>query len=240
MITVDISRVSRLTDIQIVAWTDAERTWETAVALGKLEELTTKCGVEIKRGRYAGRGCIKPAGQGTNHRGYGQCVAHGGARGYGKSYGAALMAHGFAQELDVSPWEALLLVIRITAGRLRYIESVLATATSDDELEGTVNEGEPTGVSQDGDLTTGRDLTWWVEKSELERTNLAKFSKAAIDAGVAQLLIEKELRAGEELASTFVRIIEGLREAGLGQEVLEVARNVMRTELQLALGSSES
>lgn len=151
------------------------------------------------------------------------------------------MAHKFAEELDVSPWEALLLVIRITAGRLRYIESVLASANDDTEIEGRAADGSPLGVSEAGDLTTSRNLTWWVEKSESERDRLAKVSKAAIDAGVAQLLIEKELRQGEELAETFVKVIEGLRDAGVGDEILEVARGVMRNQLQLALGSgSES
>jgi hypothetical protein len=145
------------------------------------------------------------------------------------------MAHKFAEELDVSPWEALLLVIRITAGRLRYIESVLASAVDDNELEGRVDEDEPTGVSEDGQLTTGRNLTWWVEKSEEERDRLAKVSKAAIDAGVAQLLIEKELRQGEALAATFVKVVEEMEAAGMSEEVLEVARTVMRGQLQLAL-----
>jgi hypothetical protein len=147
------------------------------------------------------------------------------------------MAHKFAEELDVSPWEALLMVIRITAGRLRYIESVLAMAADDRELEGSISSQEPTGVTEDGELTTGRNMTWWVEKSETERDRLARVSKAAIDAGVAQLLIEKELRQGEELAQTFVKTLTAMEEAGMSSDALEVARTVMRSQLQLALES---
>ena len=151
------------------------------------------------------------------------------------------MAHKFAEELDVSPWEALLMVIRITAGRVRYCEAVLASATDDRELEGRMDEGEPTGVvvggANDGAVTTGRNLTWWVDTSERERDRLARVSKAAIDAGVAQLLIEKELRAGEELAGTFVKVLSAMEAAGMTDEALDVARTVMRKELQLALES---
>jgi hypothetical protein len=147
------------------------------------------------------------------------------------------MAHKYAEELDVSPWEALLLVIRITAGKLRYIEQVLATATSDDELEGRVHEGELTGVTAEGQVTTGRNLSWWVDQSQLERQTLAKVSKAAIDAGVAQLLIEKELRGGEALAQTFVRALEDMEKSGMTDEALEIARGVLRSQLQLALES---
>lgn len=155
------------------------------------------------------------------------------------------MAHKFAEELDVSPWEALLLVIRITAGRVRYIEGVLGTARDDRELEGGARvrgvDGEPiplgveVGGPDDGALLVARDLSWWVEKSEVERTNLAKFSKAAIDAGVAQLLIEKELRAGEETAATMIASLEAMREAGMPEDMLEIARAAMRSQLQLAI-----
>jgi hypothetical protein len=150
------------------------------------------------------------------------------------------MAHAYAEELDVSPWEALLLVIRITAGKVRYIESVLATATSDDEIEGRVHDGEPTGVvvggADDGRVTTGRNLRWWVDQSQLERQVLAKVSKAAIDAGVAQLLIEKELRSGESLAEQYVKALEDMEQAGMPDDALEIARTVLRGQLQLALG----
>jgi len=146
------------------------------------------------------------------------------------------MAHKFAEELDVSPWEALLLVIRITAGRLRYIEGVLASAASDDELTGGGEiVGEVVGGPNDGLPLGGRNLGWWVTKSEEERDRLAKVSKAAIDAGVAQLLIERELRGGEELAQTFVKALEDMEHAGMSDEALEIARGVMRGQLQLAL-----
>lgn len=147
------------------------------------------------------------------------------------------MAHAYAAEYDVSPWEALLLVIRITAGKLRYIESVLATANDDRELEGVAADGSPLGVSEDGVPTEGRNLSWWVAQSQLERQTLAKVSKAAIDAGVAQLLIERELRGGEALAQTFVKALEEMEKAGMDEAALEVARTVMRGQLQLALES---
>jgi hypothetical protein len=223
------SRVS-LNVWQQAAYDEAHVWW------GEHHAPNEKCGVMIQRGVLAGKPCRRVAGQGTQYVGYGgRCVAHGGAKKQGRALGAWLMAHKFAEELDVSPWEALLLVIRITAGRLRYIESVLASAVDDNELEGRVDEDEPTGVSEDGQLTTGRNLTWWVEKSEEERDRLAKVSKAAIDAGVAQLLIEKELRQGEALAATFVKVVEEMEAAGMSEEVLEVARTVMRGQLQLAL-----
>ena len=240
MSTVDLpdSRVTTLVDKlnrwQQHAYFMAEDQW----GLCKRGEESLGCTAVYKVGKHAGRKCLSKPGKGTDHVGWGPCVAHGGAKKEGRAWAGWLMAHKFAEELDVSPWEALLMVIRITAGRVRYCEAVLGSAVDDRELEGRASvEGEPTGVSADGDLTTGRNLSWWVDTSERERDRLAKVSKAAIDAGVAQLLIEKELRAGEELAGTFVKVLTAMEEAGVQGEMLEIARAVMRKELQLALES---
>lgn len=226
------SRVSLLSRWQQVAYDEVANHWATEGGPNK------KCGVIVQRGVWAGKPCTQRAGQGTAYVGIGgHCVAHGGAKKQGRAVGAWHMAHKFAEELDVSPWEALLMVIRITAGRVRYCEAVLSSAVDDRELEGRVSEREPTGVTENGELTTGRDLRWWVDTSERERDRLARVSKAAIDAGVAQLLIEKELRAGEELAGTFVKVLTAMEDAGMDDAALEVARTVMRSQLQLALES---
>lgn len=236
--TVDLSdsRVA-LTKFQALAY-------ETAGEDYREWGVQAKCLGSYKTGRYAGRRCMKQSGQGTDHLGWGYCMAHGGAKKYGRAHGGWLMAYSFAEELDVSPWEALLMVIRITAGRVRYCEAVLATAVDDRELEGRISPEEPTGVgvgmNGEATLTTGRNLSWWVDTSERERDRLAKVSKAAIDAGVAQLLIEKELRAGEELAGTFVKMLDDMEKAGMPDAALEIARGVMRSQLQLALGSGEA
>lgn len=141
------------------------------------------------------------------------------------------MAHAFAEEYDLSPWESLLYVIRITAGRVRYCEQVLRGAR-DEEIEGRREPlGEVVGGPNDGASIEGRDLRWWVETSERERVLLAKVSKAAIDAGVAQLLVEQELSAGRLLADSHIRVFRALEEAGLSGEMLEVAREVMQREL---------
>ena len=190
------------------------------------------CGQIIKSGFYAGKQCKNPAGQGTWYEGYGRCVAHGGAKRAGRILGAWLMAHAFAQEYDLTPWEALLYVVRITAGRVRYCEFVLSQAASDREIEGRVSEGEPTGVSESGELVEGRNLRWWVETSERERMMLARVSKAAIDAGVAQLMIEKEIQSGEQMAMVLGRTLDALDDAGIPNEVLSTIRSIMGQELR--------
>jgi hypothetical protein len=226
------SRITKtMSPYQLVGKMEADWQWE------RRDELGLGCTAVYKKGRDAGKKCLSKPGKGTDHEGWGPCVAHGGAKRPGRSTAAWLMAHMYAQEYDVSPWEALLLVIRITAGKLRYIESVLASAESDDELEGRPTGQEVVGGPNDGGVEPGRNLSWWVAQSQLERQTLAKVSKAAIDAGVAQLLIEKELRGGEELAQSYVRALEDMEKAGMTDEALEIARGVLRSQLQLALES---
>jgi len=234
--TVDLSdsRVTKLNRWQQEAYAKAGEQWFGRDVLG------IGCTAIYKKGRHPGKQCLSPPGKGTDHVGWGPCVAHGGAKKEGRAWAGWLMAHSFAAELDVSPWEALLMVIRITAGRVRYCEAVLATAVDDRELTGaaaTEQVGEVMGGPLDGAILTGRNLSWWVDTSERERDRLARVSKAAIDAGVAQLLIEKELRAGEELAGTFVKVLAAMEAAGMTDDALTLARTVMRKELQLALES---
>jgi hypothetical protein len=223
-----------LTSWQRAGYEGARRLWDE-------EGIHVKCPAVYKTGPtnrkrpLPGERCWAKAGSGTSHDGYGRCVAHGGAKREGRAEGAWLMAYAFAEEYDLSPWESLLYVIRITAGRVRYCEQVLSGAR-DHEIEG---RADPTGQVEtivggpnDGAEVAGKDLRWWVETSERERVLLAKVSKAAIDAGVAQLLVEQELNAGRLLADSHIRVYRALEASGtMSTEALEVARQVMQQEL---------
>lgn len=231
MIDLNDTRIPRL---NLKSW--QKRGLELAVGLasGIDERIESRCPAIIKRGheRYVGKQCRKPAGQGTWHVGFGHCIAHGGAKREGRAEGSWLMAFAYADEMDVSPWEALLYVIRITAGRVRYCEQVLATAKDDRELEGRVSVDEPLGVSETGELTEGRNLSWWVDTSERERVLLAKVSKAAIDAGVAQLLVEQTLREGNDIADGMLGVWHTARESGeFTKQQMDLLLEFMKLEL---------
>ena len=196
------------------------------------------CGVLITRGELAGTRCPRVAGQGTVHKGVGQCVAHGGAKRHGRAVGAWLMAHAFGAELDISPWEALLRAVRIAAGKVAYIEWVLSTAKSDLELEGRVRRsgegdnqilvhpdtGEPLGVG------AFRDLSFWVSKSELWHDRLARTAKMAIDAGVARWQVERAQQEADGLARVLNAVIEGMAGEITDEQVTRM-RSLMRSEL---------
>lgn len=157
------------------------------------------------------------------------------------------MAHAFGQQLDVNPWDALLMSVRIAAGKVAYIESVLGTAKSDLELEGRVERlsgsdgeppllvhpdtGEPLGVGE------YRDLSWWVQKGEIWHDRLAKCAKMAVDAGIAAWQVEKVEAEAQRLARVLNAVIEGL-EGDISEELALRMRALMRNEL-LAMDAEE-
>lgn len=203
-----------------------------------------RCGQVIERGRLRGRGCPKFAGQGTPHLGVGRCVAHRGAFRRGRAEGAWIVGHAFARELECSPWEALLRAVRIAAGKVAYTEWVLAQATNDLELEGRFGRSEDGGLllhPDTGEPLGGgqlRNLAWWVQRNELWVDRLAKYGKLAIDAGVAERLVQQVEVEGQAVGRVLSAAL-GELEGEVSDELLARVRGAFRREL-LALEAETS
>lgn len=206
------------------------------------------CGVVIKRGKLAGRPCPNPAGDKTIHLGFGPCWAHNGALRRGRAEGAWVAAHGFARQLNINPWDALLMAVRIAAGKVAYIESVIGQARSDLEIEGRALEANNSGTSNDAlggsqarllvhpdtgePLGVGeyRDLTFWVQQSQLWHDRLAKTAKMAIDAGVATWQVQNMERDAANIARVLNATIEALEDDITEDQVARI-RAIMRDQL---------
>jgi len=130
-----------------------------------------------------------PAGDGTKHRGYGPCRIHGKA----VEHRAWEMAMDVARELHISPWEALLKSVRLSAGRVAWVDEQLREATRR-------NDGEE----------SASEVRIWLKESRDERTHLAKVSKAAIDAGVAERLVRNVELEGQLVAEVIGRVLDKL------------------------------
>ena len=96
-------------------------------------------------------------------------------------------SHPFARQLDITPWEGLLTAVRIAAGRVAFIEAKLGTAYSDHQLEPPQEDYGEAGRVGEG----GANLHHWVKQAEFWHDRLARVSKLAIDAGVAERLIRQ-------------------------------------------------
>lgn len=212
--------------------------WITGKDESECKDDWSRCGRRWTRGPKKGRRCHLPAGANTAHLGAGACHFHHGNRQFEACEGAWLMAHGFAQQLDINPWDALLLSVRIAAGKVAYIESVLGSANSDLELEGRVERmkdgelsilvhpdtGEPLGVG------AYRNLAWWVEKGEFWHDRLTRCAKMAVDAGIAAWQVERVEAEAASIARVLNAVIDGLDGEITDDQAMKM-RALMRSEL---------
>lgn len=160
---------------------------------------TTRCG----RPKSDGRPCGWPAGSFTNHEGYGPCAAHGGTRKrVARAWDWAMM---MADEMNVDPWDALLLSVRLAWKRVLEVEENLLRAKR----------------ASDGKDEAGPVLRW-MNLSRKERALAARMAKAAIDAGVAERMVRQVELEGQLLSYALAAALDAasdrLRELGVDEE----------------------
>lgn len=112
------------------------------------------------------------------------------------------MAHLIARELNISPWEALLLAVRRAATHAFFYESKLANLP-----EGDDDAIRPGGAAYD-----------WVLGAERSNQAMARYSKMAIDAGVAAMMVNQARSEGETIARVLNQAL-GAVELTAGQEL---------------------
>lgn len=205
------------------AYDEARREWLDGGGV-----LARTCLAGIRRGPLSGTPCPQRAGQGTPHEGAGRCVAHGGAKRFGRAHGAWLMAHAYAAKRPgLTPWDALLETVQSLGGQVAFLRQKIgevARVGGDDSLLRT-------DVEQGG---AGR----WVEMLRDREAELARVSKMAIDAGVAQVLVHRVQLQGELLyraaqqgiADAVTRLSLPLDEDQQLELVASIARQVVRLE----------
>lgn len=143
-------------------------------------DLQPLCGA---RKRSNGEPCRAFAGQGTDHPGVGKCKFHGGSTSSHRTHAivqqAKAKAARIAEPFDMEPVEALIWMVNLSAGQVRYLAEELSTL--------------------DAARTNGESLIVQRLFNE-ERDRLARISKAALDAGVQERAIIVAERTGAAIA----------------------------------------
>jgi hypothetical protein len=126
-----------------------------------------------------GSTCRAFAGQGTDHPGVGRCKFHGGSTPNGRKNAASIEARAKMVQLGapidgIKPHEALLGVLRATAGHVAWLHQEIATL---DDLE-------------------DHDARVLVELYGTERDRLTRIAEACLKGGVS----EDEVRVTQETA----------------------------------------
>lgn len=166
-----------------------------------------------KQSAYGTKPCTRRAGEGTIHEGIGLCSAHGGNFGKGKAIGAILMAMAYADEMNISPWEALLKQVKLLANQVEWLRQQVSMA---EVLQGSAA------------LLPGGTAFDLVEMLDRRGDRLAKVSKMAIDAGVAERFI-RQLELEAELMVKAAR--HALELTGLDDEAQALALERMGAKL---------
>lgn len=165
--------------------------------------------------------CLRGAGRGTIHEGVGMCSIHRGNYGRFNAQGAILTAMAYADEMNVSPWEALLSQVRLLANQVHYLRQRIANA----EGEFGVDAVKPGGMAWD-----------WVVMLEARGDRLAKVAKMAIDAGVAERLVRQIELEADHMVTAALAMMDHL---GIFGEQREEALELMGNKI-MELEASEN
>jgi hypothetical protein len=162
--------------------------------------------------------CKKQKGWGTDHLGTGRCKLHGGNTESGEKAAAKEAAVIMGTELQVEPHDALLMCVRISAGEVGYCSREIA------KLE------KASVMTPFGEM-----LSIWITTRQKALQSLAKFSKMALDAGVAERQVQVAERYGEMLATLVSGILGDLK---LTKDQQKEAPAVVARHFQLLEGGA--
>jgi len=184
------------------------------------------CGARKEEGSR----CSRAAGWGTDHVGYGPCKYHLGSTPTGRKASAYEMAGElmvfYGSPIDTNPIEALLDEVSRTAGHVAWLGQVIGrfNVPLEEEVDkkGGITVRRPAGIPPEVD--------GWIKMYQSERNQLVRVSKAALDAGVNERLVQ----IAEHQATKFANAIETiLDELGLtaSQQMLvpQVVPRVLRS-----------
>lgn len=157
--------------------------------------------------------CKNPAGYRTDHPGFGACSYHGGTSPSLQRHAAKQHIRIFAEEVDMQPDEAIRWAVRMSAGAVQWFQSRIAAAQEKDE-----------------------DLKFLLAGYADERDRLARTSKLAVDAGIA----ERQVQVLEQEAALFAGAIRTIFERlNLNAEQRAKAPEIVR-DVMLALPPAAS
>jgi hypothetical protein len=141
--------------------------------------------------------------------------------------------------LDVSPHEALLQCIRITAGEVGYCNLQIQKLSEHEVVGSPIRTTERIG-GKEGDYTEVTEepvaLNIWVRTRQSALERLAKFSKMALDAGVNERRVQVAEGMAQLLAPVLKAIFDDLK---LTPEQRKKAPAIMRAHLTELEGEPE-
>lgn len=181
--------------------------------------------------------CLAPAGRGTEHRGFGNCDAHGGNTPAGKKHAAHLMGLEIVEKqrnnilrfggdrndpsvVNITAEQALLEEVRRSVSMVRWLEEMIGQWDYQQDAPGfeevvaahidgdTGLKGLPRLVTQTSrGVASTTDKAEWLKIYREEREQSAKVAKMCIDAGIAHRMVSIAEDQGRVLATALRAVL---------------------------------
>ena len=176
--------------------------------------------------------CQHLKGWATDHPGYGHCKMHGGTTPNGKTHAANEAASkalaSFGVPIRTEPQVALLELVWEAVGNVSFLRARCNELVEDGKLNligNTYVVAQRDGIT----LPIGEEARGYVKLYGEWCDRLAKYSKAAIDAGIAKREIELAERSGDAICAVIDAVLDGL---GLEPERIDAGRRLVAIELR--------
>lgn len=112
-------------------------------------------------------------------------------------------------ELNVSPWESILVEVRRSAHRAAWVdERVEKEAQAERDLEAQAHDWDDTEKFKRVQLAQSRELREWVRLSREERAHGAQVARAAVSAGLSERYIESVQAEAKMIAGVLQRALQ--------------------------------
>lgn len=176
---------------------------------------TPRCGANLTKGDGT---CANGAGAGTGHRGVGYCVYHGGKT---RSHQAKArreiiqrVVAGMGIPIETTPEQALMSEVYRSAGHVQWMSDVIADWEYNAPRELILQLGE-----------TGYEKAAWIRVYQDERAHLARVAKAAIDAGIAERVVQLATTQAGLINQAITQILTDLGQDPRDPQVRRVVAN---------------
>lgn len=117
------------------------------------------------------------------------------------------MALNLADEIDISPWDALLVAVKRRAARVRSCD-VIAEKIMEKHRQECADDPDY-AATHDPEVPPATVRTWLAESRNEERI-MVRTAKMAVDAGVADAMIRRMEREGQLLTESLVAALDSI------------------------------
>lgn len=153
---------------------------------------TRKAGAQCGAKKRGGGKCSLAPGWGTNHPGTGRCKLHGGAvPNHVKAAASEEYRKLLGNPIEINPLDALLWMIKIRAGEVKWLTDRMAELDEKDWTEDTL---------------VGKQFHLYARERQHGMSDVARFSQMAISLGIA----ERHVKLMETYAELIASFIQGM------------------------------